>query len=134
MDEKTQEHMALAQRNQRFADTLRFLDPATAAQNQEHAVQFLWSVVVSFYGAVHFVNAYMWEHGGFAPRNHSEREQYLYANRKLAPIVMSYEKLQDRGFQARYDPRARISADDAQQALDELHLIAELVNRELGAS
>lgn len=132
MEEKTREHLAVAQRNQRFADMLRFLDSAGDPSYVEQDPGVLWSVVVSFYSAVHYVNAYLWEHSRFAPRNHSAREQYLYADQRLAAIAISYDSLRDRGLLARYDPRARISADDAQRAVDELYSIAELVQRELG--
>jgi hypothetical protein len=134
MDEKTRGHLTLASQNQHFADRLRFLDPAGISGNNDHAVQYLWSAVISFYSAVHYVNAYLWERGRFAPRNHTEREQYLYADRRLSRTALSYDALRDRGFQARYDPRSRIAADDAQQAMDELHTIAVLVRRELGTN
>jgi hypothetical protein len=134
MEETTREHLALAQRNQRFADRLRFADSNAEHSSLGQSPEILWSVVISFYSAVHYINAYLWEIDRFAPKTHAERTPRVSQDQELTTIAANYKVLSVWGFQARYDPRAHISADDAQQAIDELHAIAELVRRELGDS
>lgn len=87
--------------------------------------------MTAFYSAVHYVNAYLWEKQRFAPPNHPSREQQIYADPKLSRIAVHYDLLKDWALQARYDPLAKITETDAQQAIDDLFQISELIKSEL---
>ena len=138
MEQKTRNHLAKARRNERFAGVLFLfyltpggITPRGQQPTPDQPAELLWSVVVAFYSAVHYVNAYLWEKYRFSPPNHAAREQRIYADSTLARIAISYDMLKDWGMQARYDPVAQITDADAQQAIDELHQISDLIKREL---
>jgi hypothetical protein len=133
MEQRTQSHLATARRNQRFAGFLLHLHLTSRGQQPppDQSAELLWCVVVAFYGAVHYVNAYLWEKYRFSPPNHPAREQRIYGDPTLTRIAVNYDTLKDWALQARYDPVAKISDADAQQAVDDLFQISELVSREL---
>jgi hypothetical protein len=133
MDQRTHNHLANARRNESFATFLlrSYLNSRGQQPPPDQPVELLWCVVVAFYSAVHYVNAYLWEKYHFSPPNHAAREQRIYADPTLARIAVSYDTLKDWGMQARYDPVAQITDADAQHAIDELFQISDLVKREL---
>jgi hypothetical protein len=101
MEEKTREHLAVAQRNQRFADWLRFTDSNAEPASSGQSPEILWSVVISFYSAVHYINAYLWELDRDAPETHTERTSRVNHDQNLITIAASYKLLRVLGFQAR---------------------------------
>ena len=70
MEPRTEAHLATAQHNHDFARAL--LEPAVARVFSSPPLE--WAVVVAFYAAVHYVNAYLWERQRYEPRPHDDRE------------------------------------------------------------
>ena len=133
MEQRTRNYLSNAGRNQRFAGSLLFqyIQSSSSQPPIDQPPELLWSVVAAFYSAVHYVNAYLWEIRRHSPSDHSDREWQIDRDPALRTIAESYGLLKDWSLQGRYDPLPRITDADAQQAIDELTLIADLVKREL---
>jgi hypothetical protein len=85
------EHVSAAEANTHLATTLLDLSPA-------------WSIVVTFYAALHWVDAFLATFP-LHPENHVERNYYVGLS-PLAPIFPSYIRLSNRSREARYDLRS----------------------------
>ena len=57
MDQRTREHLDLAERDHKLAQDLLGL----AASGTLRPPPYEWIAVVAFYAALHYVNAYLWE-------------------------------------------------------------------------
>lgn len=59
-----------------------------------------WIVIVAFYSALHFVDAYLLKKHNIRKEHHEEREQLVSIH--LSEIYDAYKRLFDMGFRARY--------------------------------
>jgi hypothetical protein len=84
-------HEQEARDNETFASTL-YLDDA---------IQRKWMVVVLFYAAVHWIEAYLDQQFGIHSHDHDERRRRVVT--RLPTISISYEVLYRRSREARYE-------------------------------
>lgn len=103
MDATTREHLTNALENRDFARAL--LEPSEFG-----VVAVRWAVVVGFYAAVHYVNAYVWERLRIEPGNHQERGAFISRIADLQPMRRHYIRLQTTAFDARYSAVYRPSS------------------------
>jgi len=59
-----------------------------------------WVSIVSFYSALHFVDAHLLKHHNIQREHHSERETEVALN--MPEIYAAYKRLFDMGFRSRY--------------------------------
>jgi len=59
-----------------------------------------WVSIVAFYSALHFVNAHRLKHHSIQREHHEERETEVSTH--MPEIYVSYKRLFDMGFRARY--------------------------------
>jgi hypothetical protein len=103
---------------------------ARAARNRDLAIALVdrsavlgteppldWAVVIAFYAAVHFVNGYLWEKQDYEPASHDQRETALNRVLGLRAVSLPYARLRTLGFQARYQPRFRLTRVTAEEAV-----------------
>ncbi|MGI8687437.1 MAG: HEPN domain-containing protein [Thermomicrobiales bacterium] len=109
MDPRTEAHLRMADRNRDLASIL------VAAELS--APPYSWAVVVAFYAAMHYVNAYLWEKIRIEPRNHDERSDWLAKIAALKSVDGQYGRLRSLAFSARYDPFYQINRPTAESAL-----------------
>ena len=129
VDPRTRQHLDTAARNQDIAREL--LNPALPISLQPRP--FEWIVVLAFYAAVHYVNAYLWERQRYEPRDHGAREGAIARTHDLQSAYGSYMRLRDLSYRARYRSRYRISRADAEVALrSDLDQVERTVRAALG--
>ena len=92
---------------------------AYSALAQATPCQSRWSVVMGFYAAVHYVNAYLWERLQIEPHDHAERRSFVLTLADFRPIEYEYRRLYDRAYVARYQPGHVVANADARKLLDE---------------
>ncbi|MBA2446594.1 MAG: hypothetical protein H0V51_01065 [Chloroflexi bacterium] len=130
MDPKTSAHLETAARNRDIA--------ALVAQSSSLDVQpppFEWAVVVAFYSAVHYVNAYLWEKQRYEPPDHGARRNAVLRIAELRVADSAYANLRDLAHRARYRPRFRLPRADAEHVLRaDLPLVERTVLGALNAS
>ncbi len=118
MQTRTQQYLDRANENRQAADQIIADADSTAAFVR-------WASVMAFYAAVQYVNAYLFEELGRAPRTHDERENslHLFAS-VLRPIAPAYMTLKFRAHPARYAPLSNITRESVSDLLDtELHAV-----------
>ena len=125
MEPKTRDHIECALRNEAFARWI--LTPSRDRPEQSNE----WGVVASFYAAVHFVNAYLWEIHRFEPRNHHQRQVHLRNDPPLAAMQRHYRTLAELGWAARYDPSAQMTRQILSESVANLEPIKTAVLHEL---
>lgn len=131
MDPKTTEHLETAARNQELAYAL--LGPPSPINVHPPPVE--WAVVIAFYAAVHYVNAYLWERQRYAPRDHTARRHAVMRVASLRLAEPAYRNLQDLAYRARYQPGIRLSRTEVEQALHvDLQLVEQTVLAALNAA
>jgi len=108
------EHIKKAEDNETFADTI-----PTATQTEIE-----WTLVVLFYAAVHYVEAYLEKHWGMHLRSHTARDQYIGKEANLKKIFSPYSYLKFYGYNARYEV-CSFTVTDTQDANKDL---AEIKN------
>lgn len=127
MDQKTRDHLQIAERNRDVARKLLDDQSATYPSLVE------WAVIAMFYSAVHHVNAYLWERYHKVPRDHSERSWGVQQDSGISGCLTSYDFLKDAGYKARYDETYSLSEDDARVLLQEdLREVESTILRILG--
>jgi hypothetical protein len=114
MQPETEEHLATAERNRRFAEGA-LADPDSLPALRE------WGAVAAFYGAVHYVNALLFERFAYEPRNQAERTAAINRVSELRALRRHYQRLNDAGYRARYVPMYAVS-DERLRQLVEVHL------------
>ena len=110
MDQKTLNHLQVAQRN-------RDLARALLAQSELEPEPWEWVAVVLFYAAAHYVNAYLWERYHVEPANHGERTYGVRQDSAINACQAAYDRLRVIGFDARYDEQFNLSEQDARVLL-----------------
>lgn len=71
-------------------------------------MELRWGIVVAFYAAMHFVNAYLWERIRTEPANHRERESFVVNVSAVRPVSNDYLRLFAASYLSRYEPGYRI--------------------------
>ena len=118
MQPRTRQYLERANENRQTAEQI-------VADAESSPALVRWSAVMAFYAAVQYVNAFLYEELGRAPRTHDERENtlYLFAS-VLRPVTPSYTTLKSRAHAARYAPVSNITRESVRSLLDnELHAI-----------
>lgn len=123
VDERTRAFLRSAQLNYEFAQAIlnRQIQPAPLN----------WLVVVAFYSAVHYVNAYLWEMLQIEPKSHGERTDAIHTLQLLRSFEAEYDALRDWAYLARYEPTFRVTDQRAQRALRHLDTIRVVVRNDL---
>jgi len=104
----TQQHIERAQDNEVFAGSIKLSGPN----------DFAWRVTVTFYAAVHYVQAYLSSYGKY-PIVHSARDSAVQRDRHLKKIYQDYRDLKDKSRDARYECSVmdQRDADDMDECL-----------------
>lgn len=131
MEEQTEQHLAVARTNRRVAT--EYFTFATSQFATLPAPAIEWTVVIAFYSAVHYVNAYIWETLGREPANHGQRKAIVFADRRLERIAPTYADLQAQSMLIRYGRTFHLSPERIQEALDGLWEIAIVISDALDA-
>jgi hypothetical protein len=87
------EHVRKAEGNEAFADSI---EPTNQARID-------WKLVVFFYTAVHYVEAYVAKTLGTHLRSHTTRDSYISKESNLKKVRVSYGHLKYYGYNARYE-------------------------------
>ena len=87
------EHVAKAQGNETFADSI---DPTSQPRID-------WKLVVLFYTAMHYVEAYMAKAMNMHLRSHTTRDSYISRETNLKKVRIDYAHLKYFGYNARYE-------------------------------
>jgi hypothetical protein len=126
VDQKTLDHLRVAQRN-------RDLARALLAQSELEPEPWEWVAVILFYAAVHYVNAYLWERYHLVPKNHAQRTRGVDHDTAISVCSISYEILKNRGFHARYSEWFTFTESDAHALLNnQLRAVEAAVRQALG--
>ncbi|MGA3081985.1 MAG: hypothetical protein ABSD44_11450 [Terracidiphilus sp.] len=116
MPTKTQ-HVQKAEGNETFAKSI---DTTSQARID-------WKLVILFYAAVHYVEAYLAMSSGTHLRSHTTRDNYISKESNLKKIRVSYAHLKYYGYNARYEFDG-FTAKDVREASGYLSQVkAELV-------
>jgi hypothetical protein len=113
VDPKTVDHLRVFARNRDLARAL--LDPSLAGLQPS---PWEWVAVITFYAAVHAVNAYLWETRRYAPRSHGERSTEVRYNLPISACRASYQALNRAGYDARYDEQFSLTEHGARTLLE----------------
>jgi len=87
------EHVSKAEGNEEFASSI----------TPDSQPRIDWKLVVLFYAAVHYVEAYLARHLNQHVRSHTTRDKYLGREANLRKIFTSYGHLKFYGYNARYE-------------------------------
>lgn len=90
-----QEHLDKAAHNERFLDTF----------DVDSTPYLDWVVIVAFYIALHYIDAYLASRGFENIPDHRTRNNLLILDRSLGSIRDYYYQLKDDSEEARYDVR-----------------------------
>jgi hypothetical protein len=110
------EHLQKAEGNESFADSIQLTDQA----------HIDWKLVVLFYTAVHYVEAYLAKSLGAHTRSHTTRDSYVGKEVNLKKVFLSYSHLKFFGYNARYELYG-FTAEDVRDAIDDLSQIKALL-------
>ncbi len=120
MEQKTADCVRTANRNRALAAELLTAKLSTSPYDG--------AVVIAFYAAVHYINAYLWERDNrFSPQNHSQRRMKVKSLSTLRAINAQYSRLSDLGWKVRYDEGYRLSSSTTKSALDDLRDIETVI-------
>jgi hypothetical protein len=125
MQQRANEYFNTAERNRDLARTLVFA--------RLNAPSSDWAAVIAFYAALHFVHAYLYEKEGQRdPTSHHERARSVENVRALQAAEIFYDDLYDISKKVRYNPQYRINSATAQEAIDDMNGVEQVVRRGLG--
>jgi hypothetical protein len=99
------EHVQKAEGNQTVND---LLDASTQARID-------WKLIITFYTAMHYVEAYLAKNLSQHVRSHTTRDNYIARDAGLRKIGIVYSHLKFYGYNARYEP-PQFKAKDVQDA------------------
>jgi len=111
VDQRTREHVDLAERNRDPARAL--LNPAIASNLQPSPYE--WVAVIAFYAAMHYVSAYLWEKYREVIEEHPRRAARVRTDTLLRRCSPQYGRLSNAGWNARYTRGFRMSRQDAER-------------------
>lgn len=124
MKPRTREHLNTANENRGLArEMVRGVTTPAARERR--------AVVIAFYAAVHYVNAYLWETASIAPQNHGDRRTKMQQDALLGPLVFRYRSLVLYAFDARYTPNYQQTAAIVRRALQTMRVIEAAVTPRL---
>jgi len=124
VDQRTREHLDLAERNQKLAQDL--LDLAAAGTLQPPPYE--WIAVIAFYSALHYVNAYLWEILQKETPSHPQRAAWVRQDKDLSACTGEFHRLWNAGGSARYDRGYSVSPSDAEDLVNtDLKAVASVV-------
>jgi hypothetical protein len=118
----TQQYLDAADRNLTIARSL--LDHFTVEVEPIHDD---WVITITFYSAVHFVNAYLFESSDLQPDSHAARDRLIRNDPILFGIGDEYRSLKNLSQRARYSPLAVFPPHAVQQAFDQLDVIRQTI-------
>ncbi|MFY9904872.1 MAG: hypothetical protein WBX02_04975 [Terriglobales bacterium] len=106
------EHVKKAEGNETFAAGI-----PSATQTEID-----WTLVVLFYAAVHYVEAYLYKQWGAHVRSHTTRDKYFAKEAVLKKVFSQYSHLKYYGYNARYEVSGFTKSDtlSATKYLDEI--------------
>lgn len=114
MDQRTREHLDLAERNRDLARAL--LSPAISGSLQPSPYE--WIAVIAFYSAVHYVSAYLWERHREVIDEHPRRSARVRTEGILRRCASQYGRLANAGWNARYTRGFQLSRHDAERLVN----------------
>ena len=114
------EHLRAAQANQELASVLTSLPGGIS-----------WSPVVSFYAALHLVDAYL-ATLGVHPVSHVARRAVIRRTESLEPVLDDYRTLEALSREARYDLRQFSQAEASSLMTGELARVSDAIRSLLG--
>ncbi len=124
MEQRTRDHLRAANVHRNLARELLSANLKTSPYD--------WVVVIAFYAAVHYVNAYLWEKDNrYQPTNHADRRRKVNTLAALQPAAPSYRRLQSLGYDLRYDPTRHVNRATAESALRDLWRVESTVRAAL---
>ena len=112
----TPQHLQRAEENESLARSMRLQIPN----------DFGWRVTVTFYAALHYVQAYLSSHGQY-PTVHSARDSAVQRDPRLKAIFPDYRELKDRSRDARYEcsVMSQQDVDDMDECLASVKAVTE---------
>lgn len=123
MESQTVAHLRVAESNRDLADSLA----RQAIVPPVHG----WIAVIAFYGAVHYVNAYLWELERYGPLSHGERPARVRSTASLRRATFAYRRLSQVAYDMRHDPYAVVSPAIADEALRNLGVVERVLRAAL---
>jgi hypothetical protein len=103
------DHVNKAKGNEAFADAI---SPNSQAQID-------WKLVVLFYAALHYVEAYLAKQMGVHLRSHTTRDSYVSKESNLKKVRTQYGHLKFFSYNARYE-MDKFTANDVNEATEYL--------------
>ena len=82
---------------------LRAMRVSPTSLTHETQTKIDWTLVVLFYAAVHYVEAYLAAQLGIHVRSHQTRDNYIARESNLRKIFGPYQHLKFYGYNARYE-------------------------------
>jgi hypothetical protein len=119
---ETDQHLRAADRN---------LGLASALMNE--GIEFVtppaydWVLIIAFYAAVRYINAYDWERFGYDPADHQARNGFVNRVRELQPIASAFDALYGRSRIVRYRISSPVNASAAHAAIGMAERIRDTV-------
>lgn len=114
MDQRTRDHLDIAERNRSLARDLLELAASGALQQPPYE----WIAVIGFYAALHYVDAYLWEMARRETRSHPQRAALVRQDIVLRACAGEYHRLMNAGTSGRYDRGYRVPASDAEDLVN----------------
>jgi hypothetical protein len=120
---QAEKHLAAGDRNRELAlFTLR--DCATWGFDP---LPYEWIITMAFYAALHYVDAYLTEHAGGSPSDHTSRDKTMDQVTALRVIAFEYRQLYSRSITARYSPMAAVKRGTVEAVLNDMrYVLAEI--------
>lgn len=101
------EHINQAQHNEAFYQTI------------DRAAYSDWAVTVTFYAALHYVDAFLaTQAGGIHPGSHGVRDPLVQRVAQLRPLWNHYHRLKNRSRNARYNA-TRFTNEEVKRVFDD---------------
>ncbi|GEM_PF-4571527 len=109
---ETQQHLDAADRNYRFAVAL-----LTDAVNLVEPPAYDWVLIIAFYAAVRYINAYHWQRFDADPADHQARNGFVNRVDALNAVAEAYNLLYGRSRAVRYKAGRAVNEQAANAAL-----------------
>jgi hypothetical protein len=109
------EHLRKAEKNKSFAQSIK----------TENATNIGWALVVAFYSALHFVDAFAVKYNTHF-NSHTQRNAEVQRNPQLAPLRDDYMDLFTLGWNARYTMQ-NYSSSEYEQGMASLKVVEDSI-------